>query len=65
MPNLNSVNRKYQIEYENVLNRVKQNQGRLNYLSGFFESIKCKVAAAKKKMEESDKKLKNAEERSQ
>lgn len=43
---------------------MKQNQDHLDYLSGFFATMRSKVEAVKNKMAQNDKELKEAEERS-
>lgn len=61
---IQSVYSDLQKDYEECIRQLRLKQARLNYLSSFFESTVQKIEAAKKLVDEHDKKLKDAERRS-
>jgi phage-related minor tail protein len=53
-----------QAQYEKLIKDLKAKESRLKYLSSYFENVNQKVKAAKNGIEDYEKKLKEAEERS-
>lgn len=54
-----------QRDYEELIRQLRLKQARFDYLSSFFENTKQKIEAAKKMIEEQDKKISDSENRSQ